>query len=190
MPTVLVRLAAEEDLPAINDIYNHYVQVSTTTYDWEPKSIEDRRTWFAPREPIHPVTVAVRVIDSSPRLQPPASSLTPPASGLRPPASPILGWGSLHTFRGKIGYRHTVENSVYVHPDHQRAGIGSAILLDQIARARAAGLHAIVAGVDAVQSASLALHLKHGFREVGRFPEVGRKFDRWLDVIFLQLVLD
>jgi len=160
-----IRLANESDLPAINAIYNHYVPISTTTYDLEPMSMEKRRRWFAGREPIHPVTVACRGED-------------------------VVGWGSLHTFRNKPGYRFTVENSIYVHTDHQRTGVGSALLADQIERARQLGLHAIVAGIDAEQSASMALHFKHGFREVGAFPQVGRKFDRWLDAVFMQLILE
>jgi L-amino acid N-acyltransferase YncA len=176
-----IRLATAADLPAINDIYNHYVPISTTTYDVQPMSLETRRQWFENRDAIHPVTVAYH--DES---EPP----TPTASSLQPTASrPIVGWGSLHTFRNKSGYRLTVENSVYVHPDRQREGIGSAILLDQIERAKALGLHVIVAGIDAEQTPSLALHYKHGFREVGRFGQIGYKFDRWLDVIFMELLL-
>jgi phosphinothricin acetyltransferase len=180
MPIAL-RLAAAADLPAINAIYNHYVPISTTTYDYEPMTLDRRNRWFADRDTIHPVTVAC--YDD-------ANASSPAVSTPEPPASPIVGWGSLHTFRNKPGYRLTVENSVYVHPDHQREGIGSAILLDQIDRARGAGLHAIIAGVDAEQLPSLALHYKHGFREVGRFTQIGRKFDRWLDVIFMELLLE
>jgi phosphinothricin acetyltransferase len=176
-----IRLATAADVPAINDIYNHYVPISTTTYDYEPMSLETRRKWFDGRDAIHPVTVAY--YDDEPTSDS-ASSIQHPAS------TTIVGWGSLHTFRHKPGYRGTVENSVYVHPDHQREGIGSAILLDQIDRARRSGLHAIIAGVDAEQLASLALHYKHGFREVGRFGQIGYKFDRWLDVIFMELLLE
>jgi phosphinothricin acetyltransferase len=176
-----IRLATADDLPAINAIYNHYVPISTTTYDLERMTIASRRKWFKNREPIHPVTVAY-YDDEAP---------ADPASGIQHPASStIVGWGSLHTFRAKPGYRLTVENSVYVHPDRQREGIGSAILLDQIARAKALGLHAIIAGVDAEQTPSLALHYKHGFREVGRFGQIGYKFDRWLDVVFMELLLE
>jgi phosphinothricin acetyltransferase len=177
-----IRLAAADDLPAINAIYNHYVPISTTTYDLNPMRIATRRKWFKNREDIHPVTVAY-YDDSEPSLDP-ASSIQHPAS------STIVGWGSLHTFRAKPGYRLTVENSVYVHPDRQREGIGSALLLDQIERAKALGLHAIIAGIDAEQLASLALHYKHGFREVGRFGQIGYKFDRWLDVVFMELLLE
>jgi len=189
-----IRLATEADLPAINDIYNHYVPISTTTYELEPTTLAERRRWFAGRAPIHPVTVAEQAGDRRPQTggaeTAAAPTLQPTAYSLQPTACPpILGFGSLHTFRNKPGYRFTVENSVYVHPDHHRMGVGSAIILDQIERARQLGLHTIVAGIDKEQTASLALHYKHGFREVGRFPQVGRKFDRWLDAVFMQLIL-
>lgn len=163
--SLLLRLALDRDLAAINDIYNHYVPISTTTYDVEPTSQAQRQKWYAGREPIHPVTVACR-------------------------GGCVVGWGSLHPFRGKSGYRFTVENSVYVHANHQRQGIGSALLADQIERARQLGIHAIVAGIDALQDASIKLHARHGFVEVARFPQIGRKFDQWLDVVFMQLTLE
>jgi phosphinothricin acetyltransferase len=161
---MLIRLATADDLEAINAIYNHYVSVSTTTYDEEPTTLEERRQAFESRQPIHPLTIAVR--DGA-----------------------VVGYGSLHPFRARHGYRFVVENSVYVHPDHHRQGIGSAILVDLIDRARALGLHAIVAGIDAEQAASVAIHAKHGFQHVARFPEIGRKFGRWLDVVFMELIL-
>jgi phosphinothricin acetyltransferase len=174
-PQYAIRFATEADLPVINAIYNHYVPISTTTYDLKPMTLAQRRKWFKGREEIHPVTVAS-----------PAEKAGESADVQE---KPIIGWGSLNTWRAKPGYRLTVENSVYVHPDHQRVGVGSAILLDQIERARQLGMHVIVAGIDAEQDASLALHYKHGFREVGRFPQVGYKFDRWLDAVFMQLTL-
>jgi phosphinothricin acetyltransferase len=162
--SLLIRLATERDLEAINAIYNHYVPISTTTYDDAPMAPAERLRWFQGRPAMHPVTVACQ-------------------------GHTIVGWGSLHPFRGRNGYRFTVENSVYVHPNYQRQGIGSALLADQIARARQLGTHAIVAGIDALQDASLRLHAKHGFVEVARFPQIGWKFDRWLDVVFMQLTL-
>ncbi|HYO26152.1 MAG TPA: GNAT family N-acetyltransferase [Lacipirellulaceae bacterium] len=163
----MLRLATVADLPAINDIYNYYVANSTTTYDEQPMSIEDRRAWLAGREAIHPATVVCA--DEAPHE--------------------VLGYGSLHAFRGKRGYRFTVENSVYVRPDYHRRGVGTQILVDQIERARGLGLHAIVAGIDSRQAASLALHAKHGFREVARFPEIGHKFGDWLDVVFMERIV-
>jgi L-amino acid N-acyltransferase YncA len=164
----MLRLATAADLPAINDIYNYYVANSTTTYDEQPITAEERAAWFATRQKIHPVTVVC--LDEAPHT--------------------IIGYGSLHPFRNKHGYRFTVENSVYVHPDHQGRGIGSAILADLIERAQALGLRAIVAVIDATQTASLMVHIKHGFKEVGRFPQIGHKFGKWLDVVFLERLLD
>lgn len=166
--SLAIRPASDADLPAINGIYNHYVVTSTTTYDLTPLTLEERHRWFAGREKIHPVIVVC---------------------GTAGDAEKIVGWGSLNVFRSKPGYRFTVENSVYVHPDHQRQGIGSAIIEHQIRQAKELGLHAIVAGIGAEQTASIALHGKHGFVEVARFPEVGRKFDQWLDVVFMQRMI-
>lgn len=164
-----IRPATEADLPAINAIYNYYVPLTTANYDLEPLSMDERRRWFAGRAAIHPVIVVCETVAG---------------------AEKIVGWGSLNVFRAKPGYRFAVENSVYVHPDHQRQGIGSAIIEHQIRQAKELGLHAIVAGIDTEQTASLALHAKHGFKEVGRFPEIGYKFDRWLEAVFMQRMID
>ncbi|QDT00420.1 GNAT family N-acetyltransferase [Adhaeretor mobilis] len=162
---ISIRLAAPKDLPSINAIYNEYPAQSTTTYDLEPWSARQREAWFVDREAIHPVTVACR-------------------------EDQVVGWGSLGTFRSRPAYRRTVENSVYVHPSFVRQGVGSALMADQIARARQLGLRTIIAAIDSEQAGSLALHTKHGFVEAGRFPNIGRKFDRWLTSIFMQLMLD
>jgi phosphinothricin acetyltransferase len=159
-----LRLAAESDLVAINDIYNYYVPRSTCTYQEEPEPIESRRRWLAQHVDPHPAIVAL--IEER-----------------------VVGWGSLSPFHSRCAYRHTVENSVYIHPEHHRRGIGSMILEDLIARARRLGHHAIIAGIDSEQAASIALHRKFGFMQVGYLPEVGFKFDRWLDVVYMQLTL-
>jgi phosphinothricin acetyltransferase len=82
-----------------------------------------------------------------------------------------------------------VENSVYVHPEWQRRGIGRALLQDLIVRARALGHHTIIAGISADQTASVALHEGHGFVKAGHLREVGYKFGQWLDVVTYQLLL-
>lgn len=160
-----LRLATENDLVAINDIYNHYVPVSTANYDYEPWSMEQRQAWFTGREAIHPVTVVT--LDSQ-----------------------VVAWGSLGGFRSRIGYRQTVENSLYVHPDFQRQGLGKRLLSDQIERGRQLGVHAIVAVIDTMQAGSIALHQRMGFEEAGRFREIGYKFDRWLDAVFMWRMLE
>lgn len=164
MTTPPVRLATEADLPAINDIHRHYVETSTSTYALAPLTLDERTTWFCNRAAIHPVTVLE--IDGA-----------------------VVAWGALGTFRVLAGYRTTVENSVYVHPQYVRQGLGSRIIADQIERARQLDLRAIVAVVDSKQTASLALHKKHGFIEVGRLPQIARKFDTFHDAVFLQVLL-
>jgi L-amino acid N-acyltransferase len=159
-----VRLARSADLASINDIYNHYVSRSTCTYQEEAEAIASRQAWFERHGPKHPVTVAE-------------------LDGV------VVGWGSLSAYHARSAYRFTVENSVYVHHAHQRRGIGDAILADLVARARAVGHRTIVAGIDASQTGSVALHGKHGFIKAGELKEVGYKFDRWLDVMYMQLKL-
>ena len=101
----------------------------------------------------------------------------------------IVGWGSLSGYRERSAYRFTCENSVYVRHDRQGHGIGSVLLADLIQRATALDYRSIIAGIDAEQAASIALHTKFGFIECGRQGKVGYKFDRWLDVLFLQKFL-
>ncbi|HZV35889.1 MAG TPA: GNAT family N-acetyltransferase, partial [Verrucomicrobiae bacterium] len=106
-----IRPAIESDLAAINEIYNHYVLHSTCTYQEEPETIEARREWFRHHGEKHPVIVADR-------------------DGL------VLGWGSLSAYHPRSAYRRTVENSIYVHHQFHRHGIGSLLLGDLILRAR------------------------------------------------------
>jgi L-amino acid N-acyltransferase YncA len=101
----------------------------------------------------------------------------------------VVGWGSLSAYHKRSAYRHTVENSVYIHHQHHRRGIGSLLLQELIVRSRALGHRAIIAGIDADQAASVALHTKFHFVKVGHFKQVGLKFGRWLDVIYMELML-
>jgi phosphinothricin acetyltransferase len=165
MPAFTIRLATENDAEAIRAIYNHYVERSTCTYQIEPEAAEERLAWLRDRSPMHPVTVAE-------------------AGG------EVIGWGALSPWKSRCAYAKSAEASVYVHHEHHRRGIGKALLLDLIERARAAGLHTIIGGTSSDQSASIALQLAVGFVPVGTFREVGCKFDRWLDVTYTQLILD
>jgi len=159
-----LRGAREDDLDAINAIYNFYVEHSSCTYQETPEPIEGRREWFNRHGLAHPVIVAE--IDGQ-----------------------VVGWGSLSSYHARSAYRFTVEDSVYVTDALRGRGIGAALLRDLVRRARTLSHHAIVAGIDANQTASIALHARQGFVEVGRFNQVGRKFDRWLDVVYMELLL-
>lgn len=165
---IVVRPAETGDLATINDIYNHYVHTSTCTYQEEPEPIDTRRAWFDRHPPErYPVLVAC------------AAS----------PGGEIVGWGALSPYRERSAYRFSVENSVYVRPDWQRRGVGSALLRDLVVRAKGIGFRTILAGIDAEQTASVALHAKQGFVQTAHLRQVGFKFGRWLDVYYMQLIL-
>jgi phosphinothricin acetyltransferase len=159
-----IRLARSNDLERINEIYNYFVVHSTCTYQEVPETMEARRAWFAEHDVDHPVTVA----EVEGRVQ---------------------GWGALSRFQKRSAYRFSTEDSVYVDREWHRRGLGGLILADLIARGRAAGHRTIIAGIDATQPGSVAVHAKFGFEEVARLKQVGHKFNRWLDVIYMQLML-
>ncbi len=100
-----------------------------------------------------------------------------------------LGFASFGSFRTRPAYAHTVEHSVYVAAAARGRGIGRTLLDAIVAEATRRGHHTMVGGVDAANEASLAFHRAAGFVEAGRIREVGRKFDRWLDLIFMQKML-
>jgi phosphinothricin acetyltransferase len=159
-----IRPATGADLTAVNDIYNHYVLHSTCTYQTDPETPAERSAWFAAHGPKHPVTVATE-------------------------EDVVVAWASISPFHRRAAYANTVENSVYVHPDHHRKGLGKALMLDMMERAKAIGHHTIIAGIDAEQTASVALHRALGFVQVAYMKELGFKFGRWLDVIYMQKML-
>ncbi|MGZ3430114.1 MAG: N-acetyltransferase family protein [Polyangia bacterium] len=164
MGELSIRDACEDDLRAIDDIYNHYVLNATCTWQYAPTPADERLAWLRAHDAEHPVTVAL--CDGE-----------------------IVGWGCLSVYNRREGYRFTVENTVYVHPERQRRGIGRALLGDLIERARALGHRTIIAGISADQDASVALHRAAGFVQVARLEKVGFKFGRWLDVLYLQKLL-
>lgn len=156
----VLRPATPVDLSAISAIYDHYAATSTCTWGYDPIGPSERGAWFSAHGPKHPVLVATR-------------------------AGHVVGWGALSIFNPRAGYAWTVEDSVYVRAGQHRLGLGRLLLGALIAQAEAIGHHAIVAGISADQAASLGLHRAFGFFECGRLPELGRKFDRWLDLIYM-----
>ena len=159
-----VRMAMESDLEAINDIYNYYVPLSTCTYQEQPETMDDRRQWFGFHGEKHPIIVALE-------------------------NDQVVGWGALTPYHERSAYRYTVENSVYVHHEHHRRGIGSLLLDNLIGRCRHLGHRVIIAAIDGAQTASVAMHTKFHFEKVGQFDRIGFKFGRWLDVIYMELDL-
>ncbi|MDF1801587.1 GNAT family N-acetyltransferase [Thalassovita sp.] len=161
-----IRDASAADARAIAGIYNDAVRNTTAIWNEHERDVEDRAAWVADRQAAgYPVLVAMR-------------------------AGSVVGYASYGPWRAFDGFRATVEHSVYVRDDQRGGGIGLALMEALIARARKADLHVIVAGVEAGNAASIRLHEQLGFQQVGRMPQVGQKFGRWLDLVFLQLVLD
>jgi L-amino acid N-acyltransferase YncA len=164
-PSTVIRDAAEADLPAILDIYNEVLLTTTSIYSEVPHTLAMREAWFRERKSAgFPVIVAEQ-------------------DGM------IVGFAAYGHFRVWPCYRFTAEHSVYVHRDKRGQGISKLLLAEIIGLAKSAGLHALIAGVDSENGVSLLLHRKFGFEQVARFKEVGFKFGRWLDLIFLELLL-
>ena len=177
MEEPLVRLATALDLAAIESIYDHYVHNSTCTFQLESEPFSAREAWFSSHDERHPVTVAT------------LSRREGDALDGRSGGEVVVGWASISVYNSRCGYASTVENSVYVRAGQHGRGIGRALLTDCIARAEAIGHHTIIAGVGAEQTPSLALHESLGFVRVALLREVGFKFGRWLDVVYLQKML-
>jgi phosphinothricin acetyltransferase len=163
---IKIRTVVEEDLPAILEIYNDIILTTTAVYDYHPHTQEMRRSWWlAKQKDGFPVFVAQE-------------------------NERILGFSSFGPFRAWAAYKYSVENSVYVHQKERGRGIGKLLIPPIIEAASSMNFHTILAGIDAGNEASLRLHKSFGFSEVAHFKEVGFKFDRWLDLKFLQLVLN
>ncbi len=158
--------AVEADLPAMLAINNLAVVETTASWNHKPADLASRQAWFAGMTTKgDPVLVARR-------------------------DGEVVGYAYWGPFRPSDGYLHTAENSVYVRKDCQGQGVGRLLMLELIKRARAHGLHAIVAGIGAENTGSIALHARLGFVEYGRMPQVGAKFGRWLDLVLMQLMVN
>jgi phosphinothricin acetyltransferase len=162
---VIVRDAGEADLPAILEIYNAAVLNETSIWNDDISDLADRRAWWRART-AGEFPVYVAEVDGA-----------------------VSGYGTFGEFRANQGYRFTVEHSIYVNASAQRRGIGSVLLTRLIAEARRTNKHTMIGGIAADNAGSIALHQRFGFIESGRLPQVGFKFGRWLDLVFMQKLL-
>jgi L-amino acid N-acyltransferase YncA len=160
-----IRNAAEADLPAILAITNDAILNTTSSWNVDPTTLEARQQWLVDRQGAQ-LPVLVAVIDGA-----------------------IAGFGSYGSFRAWDGYRLTVEHSIYVDPAFRRRGVGRQLLAALIDHATEAGMHVMMGVISADNEVSIMLHEQFGFATVGRLPEVGRKFDRWLDLVLMQRML-
>ena len=160
-----IRDATEADCPSMLAIYNEIVAVSTAIFSDHPRSEDQQHYWFEDRTANGlPVLVACD-------------------------AHGVVGFASYGPFRSWPGYLHTVENSVYVAANARKGGVGTLLLRALIDRAQTAQLHTMIAGIDGENLGSMRLHEKLGFTRVAELKQVGRKFDRWLDLTFYQRML-
>ena len=163
---MIIRSATLADLPRILEIYNEAVLNTTASYDYEPRTLEHRIAWFEDHaKEGYPVFVAVNG------------------------QAQVVGWSALNRFHDRFGYRFTTENSIYVAAENRGQGVGKLLMPPLIEGARQRGLHAILAGIDASNQASIRLHARFGFEKVAHFKQVGHKFGRWLDVVYMELLL-
>jgi L-amino acid N-acyltransferase len=147
------------------EIYNDAVMNTTASYDYEPRSLDHRMAWLEDHQQNdYPVFVADY-------------------------AGRVIGWSALNRYHERMGYRFTVENSIYVAADERGRGVGKLLLAPLIEAAEIRSFHAILAAIDASNEASIRLHARFGFETVGRFKQVGFKFGRWLDVLHMELLL-
>ncbi len=162
---VTIEAAAPADVPGIAAILNDAILNSVAAWREAPMTEEEMTAWFESRSRDFAVLVA------------------------RGEDGMVLGYASYGAFRAYSGYRHTVEHSVYVRGDVRGQGVGKALLARLVERARSAGFHVMVGALESNNAISLALHKAQGFVETARMPEVGRKFDRWLTLVFVQKLL-
>jgi phosphinothricin acetyltransferase len=166
---VIIRDATDADMPVVRDIYNATIPSTTAAWTETLETLKERRAWFRHQQRNRcPVLVAER--DGT-----------------------VVGFTAYESFRGSgkwPGYRCTVEHTIHVERSNWGFGVGRGLLEALITRARGQGMHVMVAAVDSENLDSIRFHERLGFSEVARMPEVGRKFDRWLDLVLMQRILD
>ncbi|MBF0639606.1 GNAT family N-acetyltransferase [Pseudomonas protegens] len=165
--TYRIRDALHADLPAIRDIYNDAVLNTTAIWNEQPVDLGNRQAWFSARQAQgYPILVIINAEEQ------------------------VLGYASFGDWRPFDGFRHTVEHSVYVRSDQRGNGLGPQLMAVLLECARGCGKHVMVAAIESGNSASVRLHERLGFISTGQMPQVGTKFGRWLDLTFMQLILN
>jgi L-amino acid N-acyltransferase YncA len=162
----VIHCSAKAHVPAVLDILNEAIAHSTALYEYQPRTPQNLRAWFAEKK-------AARF----------------PVIGMEQ-AGALLGFATYGSFRARAAYKYTVEHSVYVHRDHRGRGIGMALMRELIGLARQQQYHVLVGGIDVANAASARLHERLGFTHAGTIRQAAFKFGRWLDLGFYQLVLE
>ena len=162
----MIRDVRSQDIDAITDIYNWYIVNSTVTFEIDPIGRDE---------------MAERIAGFTSAGMP---YMVFEDDGV------VVGYCYAHCWKQRAAYRHTLETTVYLHPEHLHKGIGRQLMEKLIADCRAAGYRALIACITEGNEASCALHRALGFRQVSCFKDVGRKFDKWLGVVDYELLLD
>jgi len=163
--SIFLRKAIAEDMAEVLEIVNYEILNTTAIWDYDTRTLEQQIEILKEKEAKDfPFIVAEK-------------------------EGKVVGFGTYGTFRHKIGYRFTVEHSVYVHKDYFGHKIGSLLLNELIAIAKHQKLHTMIGVIDSENKGSIAFHQKLGFENVGHIKQTGYKFDRWLDSIFMQILL-
>ena len=162
-----IRDAGDQDMAAVAAIYAHYVLHSTATFETVPPGATDmRERWNMLQEDGLPYLVAVSA------------------------AGEIAGYAYAGPFKRRAAYAHTIEDSLYLHPEHTGRGLGKRLLQVLIERCEALGhrqMVAVIGGAD--NHASVGVHTACGFESAGQFHAAGWKFDHWVDILFMQRAL-
>ncbi|MDR1818284.1 MAG: GNAT family N-acetyltransferase [Puniceicoccales bacterium] len=161
VPPLVIRPARRGDIPAITRIYNFSVLHTATTFQIAPETERRRRAWLEAHTDRHPAFVGV-------------------AGGV------VIGWTALSPYSTREAWARTVEDSIYLDAAHHRRGYGERMLAHLLGEARRLGHRAVVARIVADHAASIGLHRKLGFVEVGRLTGVGFKLGRWHDVVYME----
>ncbi len=164
-----IRDATTNDVSAIRNLYNALISTTTVAWTETPETLRNRQTWFRNQQK-----------DNNPVLVAELDGV-------------VVGFCSYGSFRGAgrwPGYRFTVEHTIHVDRNCWGAGVGKALIEALITRARSAGMHVMVGAIDGANDASIRFHERLGFSTVAVMPQIGRKFDQWLDLVLVQRILD
>ena len=163
MDDVKVRPAMRADLPRLTEIYNHYIVNTPITFDLKPVTVEERARWFEEHAGTARHRLFVAEIEET-----------------------VVGWAGTGSFRDRAAYDTSVEMTIYCAPDATRRGIGASMYRVLFDALKNEDINRLLAGITLPNDASLKLHRRFGFTDVGVFTECGRKFDRYWDVIWME----
>jgi phosphinothricin acetyltransferase len=163
---VIIRPAEDRDIKPMQAIFNHEVEHTLSSWRWAPLNDEEWQGWFE-EHTTDPYALLTAEVDGQ-----------------------VAGFAGYSSFRSPAGYDTTVENSVYLSEDFRGMGLGRRLLKELMSVARDKDIHAMIAAITVTNERSIRLHQGLGFVEVGRLPQVGAKFDRWLDLTLLEVLLN